>query len=270
MTTKFIPDISASTVAAIIGLHRYKPVTEAMYDVLGKDKAIKERMRAIERAYNRRSLYSVKNEALADPNIRDCVTTALSAAETSSDMDGILDDAASRAKIVVALRFSHYAPELQNMMVDEVRGQVARQRGTANENKILNTYEEEQKVEVTERNTRTFRKAYSNFKLVGRTDGFVASESRIVDSKDRVRFIETPPIYDEIQLRVYMNLADARESELVERFPDGRRRLTRYTNDGDKWQAIENGLVNASNAMQNALENEEELKRIIFANTIGV
>jgi hypothetical protein len=270
MTTKFIPDISASTVAAIIGLHRYKPIAEAMYDVLGKDKTIKERMRAIERAHNRRSLYSVKNEALADTNIRDCVATALVSAESTTDMEPVLDEVARKAKIVVALRFSQYTPELQKLIVDDVRGQVARQRGTANENKILNTYEEEQKVEVTERNTRTFRKTYSNFKLVGRTDGYVASENRIVDSKDRVRFIENPPIYDEIQLRVYMNMADARESELVERFPDGRRRLTRYTNDADKWQAIEDGLVHASNTMQAALEDEEELKRIIFANTVGV
>lgn len=268
--SKFVPDISASAVAAVIGLHKYKNVTEAMYDILCKDKVIKERMYKLARDNNRRSLYSIKNEMLNNSTIKDCVSSALTSAETATDMAPVLDAVADQAKVVVALRFAEYPPDVQQMMVDEVRGQVARQRGSANENKILNTYEDAHKVAVTERNSRTFRKTFSNFKLVGRTDGYVASEDRIVDSKDRVRYIENPPIYDEIQLRVYMNLADAREAELVERFPDGRNRVTRYTNDIAKWEAIEEGLTKAADVMQKASENDEELKRIIFANTISM
>jgi hypothetical protein len=112
------------------------------------------------------------------------------------------------------------------------------------------------------------KKTYSNFVLSGRTDGYVASLNRIVDSKDRVRFIPQPPIYDEVQMRVYMDMGNIPEAELIERFPDAPTRTTVFSNDPVKWQAIEASLSYAANILQNAVANEEELKRIVFANTV--
>jgi hypothetical protein len=265
----FIPNISASSVAAVIGKNRYKSVEEAMYEIIGKDLLLKKRMYAIANQNNRRFVHAFKNDFLKNADVKIAVIEALASAETATDMTDIMATAKSKAEAIVEEKYSTHSTEIKQMMVDEVRGQIARQRGSANETKILDTYEAEQKVVVTERNTRTFRKSFPTFNLVGRTDGYVASENRIVDSKDRVRFISAPPIYDEIQLRVYMNMSESREAELVERFPNGTSRVTRFLNDAEKWQEIEDGLTVAAATMQKAVEDDAELTRIIFANTVA-
>ncbi len=63
--------------------------------------------------------------------------------------------------------------------------QIHKQRGLRNENEILDNHEKEAKVVVTDRNTRQARKDFGLFALVGRIDGYVASQNRIVDSKER-------------------------------------------------------------------------------------
>jgi hypothetical protein len=145
---------------------------------------------------------------------------------------------------------------------------VSKRRGILNENAILDQYEAEREVKVVERNTKMCSKDYSTFKLVGRTDGFVASENRIVDSKDRTRVWDSVPIYDEIQLRCYMDMTGATESELIERFPGGKSRHTKFLNDPAKWNMIEHALERAVDTMRSAVENPEELKRIVFENTV--
>jgi hypothetical protein len=114
------------------------------------------------------------------------------------------------------------------------------------------------------------RKDFGTFKLVGRIDGYVESEKRIVDSKERTREWPTVPLYDEIQMRIYMIMTDAREAELVERFPNGTTRHTKYTNDADKWNSLRSAIERAVQKLNTAIENEEELKRIVFMNTVEV
>jgi hypothetical protein len=154
--------------------------------------------------------------------------------------------------------------------VQEVRGQVSKRRGIANEEKILNTYEEVRDVKVIERNTKTIKKNMGTWSLIGRCDGYVASERRIVDSKDRTRHWNEVPIYDEIQLRAYTVMYDAKEAELIERFPDGTTRHTLYPYDEEKWATIQSTVEQKMNTLLLAVEDPEELKRIVFANTVIV
>jgi hypothetical protein len=91
-----------------------------------------------------------------------------------------------------------------------------------------------------------------------------------VDSKARTKWRNEVPIYDEIQLRVYMELSGATESELVESFPDGRTRNTKFTNDTDKWSSINTALLQATTKINTAIEDPAVLREIVFANTVGV
>jgi len=68
-----------------------------------------------------------------------------------------------------------------------------------------------------------------------------------------------------------MEMTGATESELVERFPDGQTRHTRFINDAEKWTMIEQALERAVAKMNNALDMKgDELKRIVFENTVQV
>lgn len=265
-----IPEISASKVAGFIGLNRYQSPDEIMYSLLLKDPELKKQIRSIEIENNRQPYQKVVNEILAEQSIRDCVASGLDACRKTSDVSNVLQNVENSAGLILALRHDKLTPALRTAIAGEVRGQVSKQRGLKNEDVILDAYEKEHDVKVVERNTKMLRKNYGSFKIIGRTDGFVASENRIVDSKDRTRVWDTVPIYDEVQLRCYMDMSGVRESELIERFPDGTTRHTKFMNDSDKWKVLQDAIRQKVEILIEASRDPESLKRIVFANTVEV
>lgn len=265
----FLPEISASKVAGFIGLHKYQDPADIAYDLLCRDESAKAKITEIERSCNRRPFHQVLTEVLKDQAIQDCVSSGLRDAQATSNVAKVLDSVQSSANLVLSLRHE-FAPDLRTRLAEEIRGRVSKQRGLNNEAHILDTYETKKNVKVTERNTKTVKKPFETFVLVGRCDGYVASENRIVDSKDRTRRWSQVPLYDEIQLRCYMNMYDAKESELIERFPSGETRHTVFLNDAQKWTTIQDAIATSVGKLHDALENPEELKRIVFANTVAI
>jgi hypothetical protein len=326
----FRPSFSATQVAGIIGRHAYQPTSQVMYDVFKKDKGVAERIYAIEKEHNRKSINNFKGAFLKDREIQQSVFTALdnckSADEaTEKDMEAAknLHDAEAKkhslelkvvagidvsqaevkavqaeveaatvvkkstsdavaalptvgdtlAKVEAACqkvidRSPNMTPTMATQLLSDARGEVAKKRGLSNEDKILNTYEAERKVVLTERNTRMLRMEKEAFTLVGRTDGFVASQNRVVDSKNRTRFFSEVPVYDIIQLRVYMHMLDATDSELIEKFPKQATRHTVFTNDPAEWADIEANLNLAARRMTEILADPSSLEDLVFKNTV--
>lgn len=265
-----IPEISASNVAGLIGLHNYKSKEEVMYSLLCKNKLTKELIKDIESKTNRRPFDQICKDVLKDSFISQCVRQGISKAQETNDVQSVLNDVKSKISTIVQLRWIQFPKDVQERLVQEVAGVVSKQRGLKNENTILDTYEVDRDVKVTERNTKTCQKIFPTFKLIGRIDGYVESENRIVDSKDRTRFWDQVPIYDEVQLRCYMNMLNAKESELIERFPDRTVRHTKFTNDEDKWKVIEKAIEQSVREINEALKDHDLLKKIIFANTVSI
>jgi hypothetical protein len=265
-----IPEISASKVAGLIGLHKYQNPDEIAYELLSKDLVGKTKVEELLRTENRRSYHQLVNEVLREGPIQDIVSCGIKAAQGTKNVQGVLEEVQCQANLVLEMRKGSLPSELRQRLADEVRGKVSKQRGLLNEDAILNTYETAREVKVTERNTKTIKKDFGTFKLVGRCDGYVASENRIVDSKDRTRVWPSVPIYDEIQLRCYMKMYGATESELIERFPNGETRHTKYSADPTVWASLESSIVRAVEKLNGALADPEELKRIVYANTVSV
>jgi hypothetical protein len=268
--TTFLPEISASKVAGLIGLHAYQSPHETMYDLLSRHIPTKNRIADLEVRERRIAISKLKDAVLRSSPIRDVVNAGIRACESKTDISETLADVETQAGLVLNLRHSELSSEVRQMLATEVRGAVQKQRGLNKENKILDTYEADNNVKVKDRNTMTFKKTYSTFKLIGRTDGYVEAHNRIVDSKARTRWWKDIPMYDEIQLRVYMALSGAAESELIESFPDGRVRETKFINDIEKWEVIHGAIGDAVKKMTEATVNEEVLRAIVFANTVSV
>ena len=265
-----VPELSASKVAGFIGLHKFQSPQELYYELLLKDKETRERIAVLEAHSGRRGFQSLLNEVLKEQPITDCIQMGVRDASKTQNVGAVLEDVEAQARLVLDLRCESLPPEVRDRLASEIRGKVSKGRGIQNETAILDQYETHRDVKVTERNTKTLRKDFGTFKLVGRTDGYVASENRIVDSKDRTRWWPQVPLYDEIQLRVYMNMTGATESELVERFPDGRVRHTKYTNDPEKWASLQAAIETAVAKLNAIVNDEEELKRVVFANTVSL
>jgi len=268
--TTFLPEISASKVAGLIGLHAYQSPHETMYELLSRHIPTKNRIADLEVRERRIAISKLKDAVLRSSPIRDVVNAGIRACEGKADITETLADVETQAGLVLNLRHSELSSEVRQMLATEVRGAVQKQRGLNKENKILDTYEADNNVKVKDRNTMTFKKTYSTFKLIGRTDGYVEEHNRIVDSKARTRWWKDVPMYDEIQLRVYMALSGAAESELIESFPDGRVRETKFINDIEKWEVIHGAIGDAVKKMTEATTNEEVLRAIVFANTVSV
>jgi len=262
------PEISASRVAGLIGLHKFQNPNEVFYELLSRSKEATTKIAEVERMYNRRAFHRVLQDILKEAPVKDIVHQGLRSAQTTSNVAGVLADVEEQAKVILDLRSASFTPQVRDQIAREVRGAVSKQRGLHNENHILDKYEVQHEVKVTERNTKTIKKNFGLFTIVGRCDGYVASENRIVDSKDRTRHWPTVPLYDEIQLRCYMNLYGASESELIERFPNGEVRHTRFTNDPEKWASIQSAIERKVEQMNLLLEDPEELKRVVFENTV--
>ena len=267
---KMIPEISASKLAGFIGLHKYQNPDEIAYEFLARDVNGKKKIADIHAQFNRHSYTKFVNEILKDSAIRECISCGVSAVQRTTDVLAVLEDVQQQAVAVLALRHEKIPSELRSRLAEEVRGKVTTQRGLNNEETILDSYEVAKQVKVTERNTKTIKRDFGTYKLVGRCDGYVADQKRIVDSKDRTRAWPSVPLYDEIQLRCYMQLYDALEAELVERFPDKTHRNTVYTNDPEKWKHLHDLVEKNVIKLNSILENDEELKRIVFANTVEV
>jgi len=193
----------------------------------------------------------------------------LAAAEVAAapSVDASLARVEAACKKVVE-RTPNMTPEMATQLLADARGEVAKKRGLQNEDKILNTYEADKKVVVTERNTKMLRMDKEEFILVGRTDGFVAELNRVVDSKDRTTYWKTVPVYDEIQLRVYMHMMDAKDAELVEKFPNGTKRNTVFENDAEIWADIEANLRLTTRRMCEILTDASSLEDLVFKNTV--
>ena len=262
------PELSASRVAGLIGLHKFQNASEVFYELLSKNKEAGARIAEVERMHNRRAFHRVLQDVLKDGPVKDIVHQGLRSAQMTSNVAGVLADVEEQAKLLLDLRSQGFTPQVRDQIAREVRGAVSKQRGLTNENRILDTYETQHEVKVTERNTKTIKKNFGAFTLVGRCDGYVASENRIVDSKDRTRHWPTVPVYDEIQLRCYMNMYNATESELIERFPNGEVRHTRFTNDPEKCAAIQLLVERKVEQMNEILNDPAELERVVFENTV--
>ena len=192
----------------------------------------------------------------------ECIRNAIQRCRHES-VEDILLEVEQTAGLILSLRHAEFAEPLKEMLVHEIRGQISKHRGITNEKAILDGYEVAREVKVVERNVRNIKKEYGKFRLIGRIDGFVESENRIVDSKERTRFWESVPIYDEIQMRCYMNMMGAAEAELVERFPNGEIRHTKFMNDPAKWAIIQEAITKAVAEMNSFLLSDENLKRMI-------
>lgn len=262
-----IPEISASAVAALIGMNPYRTPHEVMYQVLQKNSAIKLRIRQLETQHSRIGREAMKRKLLEDREIRKIIYNGLEETKTNPDIRGIVNAAEAQIGVVAALRYSNIPDEFRGPILHEAASEIHKRRGLRNENEVLDNYEKETNQVVEERNTRMARKNYGEFILCGRIDGYVAKLNRIVDSKERTYYREAVPIYDEVQMRVYMDLLSADESELIERFPDRTVRKTVFPRDSNKWGAITAALRTAVDEIKEATQSEMKLMQIIESNT---
>jgi hypothetical protein len=63
-------------------------------------------------------------------------------------------------------------------------------------------------------------------------------------------------------------MLNAKDSELIEKFPNGTTRHSVYDNDHEEWADIEASLGLAARRMSEILSNASSLEYLVFKNTV--
>ena len=129
-------------------------------------------------------------------------------------------DAASAAAIA--------APGVVN---DALITGIARQRGRDFEAVIIDEIASRVGAAVERRNETRFERHFGTYAICGYVDGIQQLPDgtvRVIEAKNRRRWRPSPPGYDIIQLRAYLELTEACEGSLVERMP-----IASQANGGD-------------------------------------
>jgi hypothetical protein len=270
MSTKFKPYIIASSLASFIGKHPYQTQEKTFYDILNRDELYSRKIKKILSIERREPTQTLVRQVLQNPEIHEVIQASVAKCIHATETTSILEHTERTISDVVAKTFPTMNPMLQKQMVEEAIGTVQKTQGIQQEPKIVKLYETTNQTIVTQKNDKLYRKDMGFYILGGKTDGFLQESRRVLEIKSRMKdTIRPPPTYDIIQLQVYMELTDALEGELLERYPGIPSRSTIYVRNTAEWNILHNDIILAIEKLWSIIENDTELKRIVTENSIS-
>jgi len=164
--------------------------------------------------------------------------------------------------------------EEKSLTYQDVKEIVYTTRGTRDEEKSINTYSQQSKKRVIQRNDKFYRKYFSyndggvkkEFLIGGKTDG-ITEDGTLIEVKNRQRSIMQPiPYYELIQVHVYMILTGLLECTFVQTCGDETvSELIEF--DAQVWDDILTKLKDYSLQLDQILECPEKQDELISSST---
>jgi succinate dehydrogenase flavin-adding protein (antitoxin of CptAB toxin-antitoxin module) len=208
--------IYASNLAAVAGLHKYKDFEQAILDQwYVSDKS------GCKIAIEKYATITADELVLHDEqrtSYEQKIQEAVSA-PTSKDLQKVLNTVHD-----ITVR-------------DQVRSDANKARGILNEDTILQNIEKKYSTKITDRNDKLFIKFIEwnenqlipkdvRVKVIGRIDGWCRDTNEITEVKNRAsRFFTSVPLYERVQVQVYLWMTDAPRCRFVQSL-DGNLRET--------------------------------------------
>jgi hypothetical protein len=246
------PYFNASNVAALIGKHKYKTRKDAYRECLRSNRLTTDasiKLRDYERSRPK------LEEFVPD------IVTLVSDATIIEAQDAIQAQATVLSHVDNVLNNQDLTVELKQDILATVQSELNKAQGAKQEASVLQTYELEQKTELTSKNTDFQVYHCDSYSIGGRTDGIHAD--RVVEVKTRRNWFSKPPEYDLIQLRAYMHIFKKPLGILIEKQQFGDKyRETVIEEDDVSWQDIDAKLQQAASLLSNMSPSDlDELLR---------
>jgi len=234
--------IYASELAAVIGYNKYKPIDEALLEVLKRNKPD-----IYQKALNRNKKKEINiNKVINDLKLENVVENAIKS-ENKVELEKIVN------------KF-----DKNDKTEKEVISFIYKSRGINEEDKIVDKHEKVSKKKVNKRNSQLYKYVVNNcITLMGRCDGIQKDDDDknvIVEVKNRQKWFFFP-IYEKIQINVYMMMTGIHKCTFIQRL-HGVDKTDTYTFDSELWEDIESRLINTYNRMNVIYENEEEQDKL--------
>ncbi len=239
-------EIYASEVAAFIGKHQYSSQNTIFEKIAIRTGHKKPR---------------VIEEKLKRKIVNECVEEAKKVEEAANPIELNEHLAAYTEKVNTAL--APHTEELNEEDKRDVLSAPIKSRGCKKEKTGLDSCEKKLNISIVDRNTRRGELVIDKCKIVGRPDGFamINETENIIENKARIRMNTGAPIYDMIQLLVYMKMFGCKRGVLYEQFPDGNSRSTNYCLRDADWEVVINGISAAYKLYSEKIEEYEQKRR---------
>lgn len=141
-------------------------------------------------------------------------------------------------------------PELLAKVVQEA---VQKKRGRDEEENVLDRAALRHCAPIVSRNEVRAQLEMPDFVIVGFCDGILENGGGVVEVKKRRNWFAKPPVYDLVQLRVYLRLYNMPRGLLIEEMLNGfNRRETVVEDSEDEWQSICKALTQCAKELREA------------------
>jgi hypothetical protein len=238
LNSTYKPRFYACDIAKLVGQSSFQTPTQALYEYLKADKFFKPWVRQIwQETNNNKQLLVWKSLQAMQPQLKAVTKNVSHVGQGAENVD-------IRIKEQVTTIIKHLnkdeklAPEILNKVNREATSRVNMSRGVNLEAVTLDTLAVQQGYAITGKNDKKYFKDFGNFIISGKVDGIDASQSRVIEIKNRTRFMSEPPHYDKIQCLIYMVLTEMKSCLLVEHFPDGQIRETQLDFNEEQFNEI--------------------------------
>lgn len=243
LNSTYKPRFYACNVAKLIGKSSFQTQTQALYEYLKDDKFFKPWFKIIwQETKNNKQLLVWKNLKRIEFQLKSISNDVGHVGKGSENVDDVIKE-----KVTATIRQMNMnetlAPQIIKKVNYEAISKINMSRGVRLEKVTLDTLAVQQGYIITGKNDKKYLKDFGHFILSGKVDGIDERESRIIEVKNRTRFMHEPPIYDKIQCLIYMVLTDMKSCLLVEHFPDGDIRKTQLDFDQKEFNEIHDKLV---------------------------
>lgn len=172
------------------------------------------------------------------PEIAKAIQDNVKSAKTTGDALAPPDFREMLRKTAIEVSSTSNVPA--NTILRSLEGEVSCRMGDKLETQALEQYEQTQNkpIKATQKGfIKKFKTSKNNsFKLFGRTDGM--SDDRVIETKNRKNGFLGVPLYEKVQVHVYMLLTETTHSVLLENF-DNKQRSHEIEFDNSFW----NGTV---------------------------
>ena len=241
--------LNVSSVAALLGRHKYKSKDEARLELFKKRHAIAyyKCLRRLGHTFDKQEqVHRLWRHLKNDPTYTALRDTAV---QDDTKTNTIMQTLTAR---VASLNPDDMDAQTLDLVKDdlkrELKSDIWRAKGTLREKEGLDTYEQTHKTHINNRNARlyimpcTSPQGYT-YTLRGMIDGYEPSTDTVVDMKNRAnRMFKTLPDYERVQLCIYMEMVQASKAKLLQRYNGDVHTLATLERDPKAWKDIKDQL----------------------------
>jgi len=247
--------IFASEVAAAIGEHKYQPQDEAFIKIWKRNhpQSYQETLQDIQQEDKEQRIQAIIHSSGIEQEITQAIEMA-TPAEVMQTIEKKVVEHVCRAGL----------PQTEILTtLKQVQTNINQRKGILQEDAGIQSYEKKHHTQVTKRNDTLYRFYGNNYVLVGKIDGVEEASGCLIEHKHRMnRLFRFIPLYERIQIMVYMKLTGMSKAKCVQYYKDDTKTIE-LPWDNATWDRINSKLEQCANRFDKYMCDKEAQRALL-------